>query len=154
MDESPLPLGEHYPFVRASLGGTFHSLHVGHKRYIETALRLAEHVTICVTTDRYARRLKQYEVAEYRQRFDAVQALLAELGALERCQLRQLDGDEDLEAFILSINLHLAVVEPAYFASFSRLNALRRQQGLPEFYILLKPRTEVDGRMPSSQNGD
>lgn len=133
------------PFETATIGGTFHAMHIGHKQYIEIAFGIAHWVYIHITADAFARSLKRYEVKPYHVRRTQVEQFLKEAKWEHRAEVRSLDSEEQLQVFCLTADLSVAVVEPRYLDLFRGFNAARRERGLDDFYILLKPRTRVGG---------
>src|ERR1700733_15133536 len=68
------------PFETATVGGTFHAMHIGHKRYLEIAFAIARWVYIHITNDEFANSLKPYRVKPYDIRHRQMEGILTELG--------------------------------------------------------------------------
>jgi phosphopantetheine adenylyltransferase len=130
-------------FEKATIGGTFHAMHVGHRRYIELAFSMAHTVYIHLTTDEYARTLKTYHVKSFAERRSKIEQFLDEQGWLQRAELISLDSEEQIRRFCLMADISLAVVEPAYFEEFKTVNLARVEQGMQEYCILYKPRSKT-----------
>ena len=79
-----------------------------------------------------------------------LEVFLDSMGAVERCECHELSSEAELAKFVIENSLDVAVVEPRYFARFQELNQRRRDEGRPEYCILLKPRTRVGGAEVSS----
>jgi cytidyltransferase-like protein len=138
------------PFDTATVGGTFHAMHIGHKRYLEIAFGVAHWVYIHITADEFANALKPYTVKPFDVRRKQIEDVLEECGWRHRAEIRTLESNGDLRCFCLNTDLSIAVVEPAYLEQFRHLNAERRSKGLEEYCILLKPRTRIAGDLDLS----
>jgi cytidyltransferase-like protein len=133
------------PFRTATVGGTFQAMHLGHRRYLELTLSLAKTVHISLTSDRYASALKDYPVAPFDVRHKEVQSFLDSIGASNRAEIHELKSMDQLQDFVLTSPLDVAVVELQYLELFQTFNRLRSGRGMDEYCIVLKPRTKVDG---------
>lgn len=138
------------PFSAATAGGTFNTFHEGHREYLRIALGISDVVHISVTSDEFARSLKSYHVRPYDVRCKELEVFLDSMGAAGRCEFHELSSEAELARFVIENPLDVAVVEPRYFARFQELNHQRRDAGRPEYCILLKPRTRIDGAEVSS----
>ena len=138
-----------YPFATITMGGTFNALHVGHKQYLEIGCRIAERAIVHVTTDAFAYILKPYKVKSYEERVAALERFLTSLG--RTAEFRALDSNEQIRDFCVDCDVSIALVEPAYLALFQDINIERRLRRLSEMYILVKPRTMIDGADVSSR---
>lgn len=139
-----------FPFETATVGGTFHAMHIGHERYIEIGFGIAEKVYVHVTSDEYAKRLKNYSVKPYKIRLAQVQEFLDRMGWSSRSIIQELNSENTLRNFCMSSDFSVAVVEPKYFEFFKEMNLKRKQKELEQFCILLKPRTVVSSNIEIS----
>lgn len=130
----------------ATIGGTFDTLHAGHKEYIRLAFEFVERVWIYISTDEHANARKRYIVQPYEDRVEKLEEYLAQNVESRRYQIRRLRNMEELQRDYLETselreNLFLAVVSPEYYEFFQDLNVKREARGLPSFLTLVKRRT-------------
>jgi cytidyltransferase-like protein len=130
----------------ATIGGTFDTLHAGHKEYVRLAFSFSEHVRIYVTADEFARRYKKYPVRPYEARVEKLLEYLQQNFEARRYQIRRLRSLENLREDFLETPglrecLHLAIVTPEYYDFFQELNRRREARGIKSFLTLVKQRT-------------
>jgi cytidyltransferase-like protein len=130
----------------ATIGGTFDTLHAGHKAYIRLSFENADNVIIYVSSDDYAREKKSYKVRPYADRVDDLQHFIQEeMECKKHYQLRCLKSTDELRTDYLKRkdlrSLYMAIVSPEYYDFFNDLNRLRETSGLKTFLILVKPRS-------------
>lgn len=135
-----------HPERIATIGGTFDTLHAGHKEYIRLAFEFAERVWIYVSTDDFANKQKKYLVRPYEVRVEKLAEFLHQNVDCHRYQIRRLQRMEELqqdylEAPELREHIHMAIVSPEYYDYFQELNAMREARGLKSFLTLVKRRT-------------
>lgn len=151
-----------------TIGGTFDTLHIGHKEYIRLALEFSENVWIYVSSDDYAGEQKKYCVRPYNDRVEELKDFLTQNVIYQHYQIRCLNRLEELqrdylEAPELARGAYMAIVSPEYYDFFQTLNALREMRGLKSFLTLVKRRTltaelrdlssyEVRKRLPINGN--
>lgn len=149
----------------ATIGGTFDTLHAGHKEYIRLAFEFSEHVRIYVSADEFARTYKKYPVRPYETRVEKLLEFLQQNYDARRYQIRRLRTLDNLREDFLETPglrecLHLAIVTPEYYDYFQELNRQREARGIKSFLTLIKQRTltrdrrdlssfEVRKRLPS-----
>jgi cytidyltransferase-like protein len=133
------------PFHVATTGGTFQAMHLGHRQYLELALRLADTVHISLTSDHYASTFKDYQVMPFDIRCKEIKSFLTSIGASDRIRIHELNSLDQLKEFMLTTVLDVALVEPQYLELFQSFNRLRSDLKMDEYCIVLKPRTKVDG---------
>jgi len=130
----------------ATIGGTFDTLHAGHKEYIRLAFSFSEHVRIYVSADELARAYKKYPVRNYEARVEKLAEFLQQNYEHRRYQIRRLRALEDLREDYLETPdlrecLQLAIVTPEYYDFFQELNRQREARGIKSFLTLVKQRT-------------
>lgn len=130
----------------ATIGGTFDTLHAGHKEYIRLAFEFVERVWIYVSTDEHANSRKRYVVQPYEDRVEKLEEYLDQNVESSRYQIRRLRNMDELQRDYLETpelreNLFLAVVSPEYYDFFQDLNGKREARGLHSFLTLVKRRT-------------
>lgn len=150
----------------ATIGGTFDTLHAGHKEYIRIAFDFAEHVRIYVSADEFAHGYKKYAVRPYEARVERLSDYLQQNYEARRYQIRRLRSLDDLREDFLETPglrelLRLAIITPEYYDFFQELNRQREARGIKSFLTLIKQRTltrdrrdlssfEVRKRLPAS----
>jgi len=137
----------------ATIGGTFDTLHAGHREYIRLAFEYADQVIIYVNSDEYTNGKKLYSVRPYNRRVARLLDFVREIECENRCTIRCLHELTQLEADYLGTNGHdekidMAIVSPEYYDFFLNLNRAREAQGKKSLLILVKPRKK------DPQNGD
>lgn len=136
--------GQHERIV--TIGGTFDTLHTGHKEYIRLAFEFADHVWIYVSSDAYANEQKRYPVRPYEARIEELKDFLSQNIACRQYHVRCLSSLKELqrdylESPELSRCVYMAIVSPEYYDFFQTLNVVRETRGLKSFLTLVKRRT-------------
>lgn len=72
-------------------GGTFDFFHAGHREFLKKALLLSRHVSVGVTSDRFANSLGKYPSSSFSVRKSAIKNYLNEHRLLKRVSLLKLD---------------------------------------------------------------
>jgi len=129
----------------ASVGGTFDTLHPGHKEYLLLAFEFADRVMIYVSSDEYCKNKKQYEVRQYATRVQELKDFLVEHNLQNRCEIRCLYHQDVLIVDYLSNpdlgeKIDMAIIGPEYCDFFRELNCKRKELGMRNFLILIKER--------------
>lgn len=144
LDELP-QLGTDRRFGVAAAGGTFHGLHAGHREYLELAIRLSVRTHVFVTDDGYAEERKNYSVEPLADRKQAISDFAKSLGEAD-VSIQVVSAPSEVDDFFKTQKLDLAVVVPEHVRRFSRLCQARIAAGLPGIFLLVKPRTHIDGK--------
>lgn len=130
------------PKTIATIGGTFDTLHRGHKEYIRLAFAHADHVLIYVTSDEYARNLKNYHVRSRELRIKNLQAFLKGFGIEpERYEIREINALNQLTDELANANVNLSIIAPEYLNLFDAINLKRAENSKSGIEIWIKPRT-------------
>jgi pantetheine-phosphate adenylyltransferase len=136
----------HYKERVATIGGTFDTLHAGHKDYIRLAFEYAERVVIYLNSDEYSNGRKHYSVRPYEFRAEQLKTFIQELGGENRYEIRRLysfpeDVKNDyLNDSDLKDNANIAIVSPEYYNYFLEINSERQARYMSSILILVKPR--------------
>lgn len=130
----------------ATVGGTFDTLHMGHKDYLSLAFEYADFVRIYVSSDEYCRDKKKYKTRPFKNRVKDLEEFLREIkyqGLYKICPLERLDDlkTDYLKNPDLREKIHLAIVSPEYYDFFNELNQDRINAGLKDFLIMVKQRS-------------
>lgn len=132
-----------------TIGGTFDTLHKGHKEYIRLAFEYADRVLIYVNSNEYVKPKKSYDVRPYRLRVKRLKNFISKIGiSEERYEIRQLNTVAQVKNDYLKEDIHIAIVIPEYYAMFRRINQQRMAKGKQGILILVKERTR------DHKNGD
>ena len=119
----------------AVVGGTFDTLHKGHRMLIARAFRTADRVLVCVTSDGMAgRKHLAYRIGTYHSRRKRLEGFLRDRGWLGRAEILKIT-DPFTEG--LRPGLTHIIVSPETLANARKLNAMRRQKGLRELEIVV-----------------
>lgn len=130
-------------FKKAVVGGTFNTLHKGHKKLLEIAFSMSEEVLIGLTSDAFASRFRASETRPYVDRKnDLADFLVAVGGAYEVTPIDDIYGfstlDPDLEAIVVSEETLLRAEE---------INTIRFKKNLGKLVIVVVPLVlSEDGR--------
>lgn len=131
----------------ATIGGTFDSLHQGHKEYIELAHTFCDYVIIYLSTNHYLTmyRSKSYEIKSYSERYKNLHEYVCNLGYENRFEIRPHSNPDDfIEVYLNELIdenvMYVAVVSPEYYDKFFKINELRKQKGIKSFLLLVKTR--------------
>lgn len=115
-----------------ALGGTFDSLHEGHKVLLRRAFEAGGEVIIGVTSDGYVK--KPHKIDPYDVRVEGVKGYLEELGILSRARIVPLEDpygptvtEEDVEAIVVSEETLTTAHE---------INKIRKERGFEPLVIL------------------
>lgn len=126
----------------ATIGGTFDTLHRGHKEYIRLAFAHADYVLIYVTSDEYARNLKNYHVRARELRIRNLHAFLKGFGILsERYDTREIKALDQLTDELANANINLSIIAPEYLNLFDDINLKRTENCKMGIEVWIKPRT-------------
>ena len=134
-------------FHRVAVGGTFDSLHRGHRHLLEKAFEVGATVIIGLTTDEFSKKYpKEHPIASYVYRKRQLRRLLNALGVLSRTMIVPLNDafgpaatDGGIEALIVSRE-----TEP----TGREINEQRAARGMKPLTILVIDMILADDRLP------
>lgn len=129
----------------ATLGGTFDTLHHGHKDYIQLAFEFAQYVIIYIKTDAYVNGKKSYQVRPYQERYEKLAEFVKQIGCQTKCEIRPHGNTDDfvtdyLNEFTQRDVLYIAMVSPEYYEKFLAINRLRESKGMSSILLIVKSR--------------
>jgi pantetheine-phosphate adenylyltransferase len=132
-----------------ALGGTFDALHIGHKRLIDAAFELGDHVLLGLTTARMLRaHPKNHITSSYATRRDELVTYLRDREYLPRAEVLPIDDhygptlrDEAVEALVVSRDTAPRAAE---------INMLRVAQGLKPLDIVVTETVRAANGLPIS----
>jgi pantetheine-phosphate adenylyltransferase len=119
---------------KVAVGGTFDTLHKGHKKLLLEAFRHGAHVLIGLTTDSYIKkRNKKHEVNPYEKRKSALENFLRKEGLLKRAEIIPIN---DMYGVTLQIpSLDAIVVSEETYQVAKEINQLRKKRNYKELKI-------------------
>lgn len=129
----------------ATIGGTFDTLHQGHKDYIQLTFEFAHYVIIYIKTDAYVNGKKSYQVRPYQERHEKLAEFVKQIGCQTKCEIRPHGNADDfvsdyLKEFTRHDVLYMAMVSPEYYEKFFAINRLRESKGMSSILLIVKPR--------------
>jgi cytidyltransferase-like protein len=143
----------------ATVGGTFDTLHQGHKEYIKLALDFSDYTIIYLSTNEYLNGKihgkKAYQVRPYKERFSRLAEFVEQINCQYKCEIRPHDKEDDflvayLNEFTRHDALYIAMVSPEYYEKFFEINQLRENIGLNSILLFVKPRLRTGNNDLSS----
>jgi len=134
--------------VKACIGGTFDTLHEGHKKLMETAFSLADSVLIGLTGDGFALQRKGRQVKPFNERKKRLEGFLSSKGW--KAEIVEISDEAGPAAYRL--DLDVIVVSGETLPAAERINYLRRENGVPMLKIVVVPiQRDEQGRKISSR---
>jgi cytidyltransferase-like protein len=134
----------------ATIGGTFDTLHQGHKDYIKLSFDFAHYVIIYIKTDAYVSGKKSYQVRPYQERYAKLAEFVRQIGVEDKCEIRPHGNANDfisayLNEFIQHDVLYMAMVSPEYYEKFLAISRLRESKDMSSILLIVKSRL-CDGK--------
>ena len=127
----------------ALIGGTFNALHEGHRNYIKLAFNFAEEVYILLSSDKYAKIYKSYQVDPYEIRKKRLENYIFEINGLKQHLIIELDSDYSLIHFCLYNDVTMAILTPEHYQLFERINRIREDEDKNPLLLLVTQRTST-----------
>ncbi|OGS42004.1 MAG: hypothetical protein A3K67_06175, partial [Euryarchaeota archaeon RBG_16_62_10] len=133
---------------RVGLGGTFNVLHKGHELLFETAFTVGESVEVGLTSDEFAKSIKEVTVALYFQRKANLAKHLERYGKpFSIVMISDMSGTA-----ATSETLDAIVVSPETRANADEINDRRRRNGLKPLKVFCIREVRADDSMPISSS--
>ncbi len=138
-------------YISLALGGTFDHLHKGHRYFLTKAFSLSDHVTVGITSDKFARSLyKKGSLQSLEARRKELEMFLIQSGLTKRSKLTILSNpfgptlkDKSLKALLVTRNTIKGGLE---------LNKKRKEKNLKLLKIIRCPlKLSEDGKPIASQ---
>ena len=124
--------------VRVIIGGTFDTLHRGHREFLKTAFSLGDEVLIGITSDRMARKKPlPYKISDFRTRKKNLMEFLDK--NFPRPLLYKIIKIEDPFKPGLGEDLDVIIVSPGTRRNANKINLLRSRNGLKPLKIVQIP---------------
>ncbi|MEM0158744.1 MAG: pantetheine-phosphate adenylyltransferase [Thermoplasmataceae archaeon] len=128
------------------VGGTFNTLHKGHKNLLRAAINTGNPVIIGLTTDSYLEEHKVYKGKPYAARERALRKFLdSEKGVYQILPLESSQGNTETSQDYSHI-----VVSPETYEKVERINKTRISRGLQPITVVVVPYTLADDLFPIS----
>jgi len=143
-------------YNKVVLGGTFDVIHKGHIMLLKRAFDLSKLVSIGLTTENFATKVKSYPVINYEKRKQILENLMKQEGWANKYEILPLSDPygiatsaEDIEAIVVSEE----TLPPA-----REINAIRRRKKLYPLDIICVGTVFADDKKPITatriRNGD
>lgn len=136
-------------FKKVAVGGTFDSLHRGHKVLLERAFEVGEKVVIGLTSDEFVSKMgKPHKTAPYNQRLRELQTYLEKNGLAQRAEIVALSDPYGLT--ISGRGLKALVVSEDTQKTGQAINVVRQKAGLPSLAMVVVNMVPADNHTPIS----
>ncbi len=132
--------------MKAVLGGTFSSLHIGHKALIEEAFRVADEVIIGLTTDSYLKLHKYYSAPRYSYRKARLENYLRKFSGSYRIE----PLDSKYGKTLSGTNYDFIVVSDETRKTALEINEKREEAGLKSMKVVSVPIVLAEDLFPLS----
>ncbi|MGC8662909.1 MAG: pantetheine-phosphate adenylyltransferase [Thermoplasmata archaeon] len=129
--------------MKVAVGGTFHILHKGHKSLLDKAFELGDDVLIGLTSDKFAKIARKYDVNPYSVRYGNLVNYVKKFK--KNFEIRMIEDhygptvNEDFDAIVVSYETRLYARE---------INRIRRSHGLKEMKIYNVGRVLAEDLIP------
>jgi inosine/xanthosine triphosphatase len=127
------------------VGGTFNSLHKGHRSLLDKAFEIGDDVRIAITSDAYVKGTK-FEAVPFDLRYKAVRSYVLKKG--KRFSIQSIE-----DPFSLAVDmddLDAIVVSPETRTNAEEINRLRQERGLAPLQLVKVPYVMADDYCPIS----
>jgi pantetheine-phosphate adenylyltransferase len=132
-----------------TVAGTFDVIHKGHWFLLEEAFKVAGHVYIGITTDRFASSMKKpHDIDPYEKRLEDVKSFLREKGLMSRARFFPLD--DPYGPSIENGELEGILVSEETEARAEEINMIRVQRGKKPLLIFVMKMILADDGVPIS----
>lgn len=136
-------------FRLVALGGTFDTIHKGHRELLITAFNLGDNVLIGLTTDKFARSMgKTHEVKPYVERLESLKKLLEDMRVEDRAIITPIEDPYGPAAYNPAVEA--IVVSDETYSRALEINKLREARGLKTLEIVKIPMVLAEDGKPIS----
>ena len=122
-------------FRKIVIGGTYDTLHKGHKKLLETGFQIGESVVIGLTSDEFAKRFRVGDVLAYEKRKANLESYIKQFK--KPYKIIKIDDSYGIATIDPEIDCIVASEETLLRAS--EINAIRFKKSLPKLTIVVVP---------------
>ncbi|MGC8979935.1 MAG: pantetheine-phosphate adenylyltransferase [Thermoplasmata archaeon] len=133
--------------MKVAVGGTFHILHRGHRKLLEKAFSIGDHVLIGLTSDEFASMNRKYRVRPYEERKYDIEKFVKNFG--KDFEIRRIDDhfgptiNEDFDSIVVSHETYRYALE---------INTIRKRKGMKILAIHSIGRVLAEDLIPISSS--
>jgi pantetheine-phosphate adenylyltransferase len=136
-------------YRKVAVGGTFDTLHRGHKALLNRAFEVGENVVIGLTSDEFVSKMgKPHKTAAYNQRCTELQAYLDKNGLAKRTEIVPLSDPYGLT--ISGKGLEALVVSEETQKTGRAINEVRQKAGFLPLAIVVVNMVPAENKVPIS----
>ncbi|HDN82929.1 MAG TPA: phosphopantetheine adenylyltransferase [Candidatus Altiarchaeales archaeon] len=124
-------------FEKVVVGGTFDTLHLGHKKILEVAFKLGKRVCIGLTSDEFAKRFRVVETRKYEERLKNLKEVVSTIAEGKPYEIIKIEDyygiatiDPEIDCIVVSEETLLRAEE---------INTIRFKKGLKKLIIVVVP---------------
>ncbi len=118
------------------LGGTFHSLHAGHRSLLLAAKPFGK-ITIGLTSDAFAKRMKIYPCAKYGERLASLRRFLSASGMLSKATIVPIN--DSVGPSVKEKSISAIIVSSETLPMAKKINSIRKRRNLRPLRIISIP---------------
>lgn len=133
-------------FKKVVVGGTFDTLHKGHRRILETAFQIGQSVIIGLTSDRFANRFRVGTIFPYEKRRKNLTQFADKFGKPHEI----IPIDDSYGIATIDPEIECIVVSEETLLRANEINAIRFKKGLKKLTIVVIPIILADDGKPIS----
>ncbi len=137
-------------FKKAVLGGTFNTLHIGHKKILGNTFTVGRSVIIGLTSDEFAQRFRVKDTLPYATREKKLQEYIDELKENKPYEIIKIDDSYGIAT--LDPEIDCIVVSEETLLRAEEINAIRFKKGLDKITIVVVPIILAEDGKPISGN--
>jgi len=122
-------------YEKVAVGGTFDTLHRGHKALLSKAFEIGEKVVIGLSSDEFASKMcKPHKTAAYAERLKELKTFLKKRGLGNRAEIVPLNDPYGLT--VSGKSLDALIVSKETELTANKINKVRVEAGLPPLKII------------------
>ncbi|MFH0859653.1 MAG: pantetheine-phosphate adenylyltransferase [Candidatus Altiarchaeota archaeon] len=133
-------------FKRVVVGGTFDTLHLGHRRLIETAADVGDSIIIGLTSDEFATRFRPHKAPSYEKRRKQVEDFVK--GFRKPYEIVRIDDSYGVAT--LDPGIDCIVVSEETLLRAEEINTIRFKKNLAKLTVVVVPLALADDGKPIS----
>ena len=122
-------------FRKVVIGGTYDTLHKGHKKLLETGFQIGESVVIGLTSDEFAKRFRVGEVLAYDKRKANLESYIKQF----KKPYKTIKIDDSYGIATIDPEIDCIVASEETLLRASEINAIRFKKSLPKLTIVVVP---------------